>query len=417
MSCICCWNDKGEHKRNSFQSVVDDLIYIIVTKLKPLIMEKVKYRNKRDLVLTLGCFAIGFISCYFLFGFYLKQAYNTVGIEQTIEPSISITETRIQHSTIPTIPVPINNNLLKSEILVFPTISPSSVIKLKNDLENLYSNFEQTIKSCLGESCFDEKVDYPSGEKIERIGILGPLRSGGNSIVNIVKSSIPHSNKNKKIDIIYDTNVPAYGYGKNHGWTRIIRLVRRLVPHSSLLLSHSNDDLMELQMRQLIRWHCRLNHVAAHTKMLTVFIEDLIERPVTEFHNILTFIDAKFSREDMIKAIDDYKVALEKDIGLKFFSHTSLTDEVFGDTSHSPDSSYSTHPLSETAITAAITALQTEFKKSENLSKWPCESFKDLEKEKNGQAPGLLPMHSSMLSANCSDSFVTCSVRFDVSGG
>jgi hypothetical protein len=36
--------------------------------------------------------------------------------------------------------------------------------------------------------------------------------------------------------VYLDTHVPAYGYGKNHGWSRIIRITRHLLPHSLSLL-------------------------------------------------------------------------------------------------------------------------------------------------------------------------------------
>ena len=45
----------------------------------------------------------------------------------------------------------------------------------------------------------------------------------------------------KDTELTVDSHVPAYGYGKNHGWSRIIRLVRPLSEHAIDLLSQSNN--------------------------------------------------------------------------------------------------------------------------------------------------------------------------------
>jgi hypothetical protein len=116
--------------------------------------------------------------------------------------------------------------------------SPTIYDKL-NEIEN---SFEKTIRSCLGAKCFDEAVNG-----VDRIGILAPSRSGGEIIANILRSR----QSNDKASIVYDTHVPAYGYGKNHGWTRIIRIVRPLVDHSLSLINHQPiaDEEIEAQVR------------------------------------------------------------------------------------------------------------------------------------------------------------------------
>ncbi len=43
-------------------------------------------------------------------------------------------------------------------------------------------------------------------------------------------------------DVVIDSHVPAYGYGKNHGWSRIIRIVRPLSEHAISLLSNFSQD-------------------------------------------------------------------------------------------------------------------------------------------------------------------------------
>lgn len=46
------------------------------------------------------------------------------------------------------------------------------------------------------------------------------------------------------------------------------------------------------------------------------------------------------------------------------------------------------------------------------MSSWPCRSFRAL-----GPVAKEMPIAADRLAANCSNSFVTCSVKFDVEGG
>jgi len=159
-------------------------------------MEKFKYRDKRVLALTTGCFIVGFITCYLLIGLYIRQPIN----DNIISSSTSIPQPVVQQTSVEV--------AAQRDLVVDATKE-----RLKIELQSSYSAFEKTIKSCLGDSCFDEKVQYPSGQKFHRIGILAPLRSGGEAIVNILTQTISASDskQNKNIVVLYDTNVPAYG--------------------------------------------------------------------------------------------------------------------------------------------------------------------------------------------------------------
>jgi hypothetical protein len=158
-------------------------------------------------------------------------------------------------------------------------------------MEKATSRFETTMRNCLGPDCFDEKVRLSDGSKIDRVGLLAPLNSGGEDLLVILKKLGKQPNSKAKfprapVDLVYETHVPTYGYGKNHGWSRIIRLSRKIMPHAVSLMSGINvgqgslnvntenkekklSKIVDIQVRQLVRWHCRLSHVAAHTKLLT----------------------------------------------------------------------------------------------------------------------------------------------------
>ena len=163
------------------------------------------------------------------------------------------------------------------------------------------NNYESTMRSCLGKMCFDQPVE---STELVRVGLLAPPLSGVNVIMDmLVAAGVKNSSK---LEVVPDAHVPPYGYGKNHGWSRLVRVVRRLVPHAFALVADKyephNDRFKELfrrQIQQLMRWHCRLNHVAAHTSMLTIFLEDLISRPAYSTEEILTYMGYKLSRAEL----------------------------------------------------------------------------------------------------------------------
>lgn len=108
-------------------------------------------------------------------------------------------------------------------------------------LQIVSSTFESTLRSCLGPNCFDEKVPLPDGSLIDRVGLLAPLHSGGEDVLSTLLSLI-EAPKGHLIDLILETHVPAYGYGKNHGWSRIIRLHRTIAPHALSLTARFRLD-------------------------------------------------------------------------------------------------------------------------------------------------------------------------------
>lgn len=101
------------------------------------------------------------------------------------------------------------------------------------------ANYESTFRSCLGKNCFDEPV-VREAKTITRIGLLAPPLSGADTILAMIRKV--GLNDNKDVEVVLNTHVPAYGYGKNHGWSRIIRLARRLIPHTHALVASKGLD-------------------------------------------------------------------------------------------------------------------------------------------------------------------------------
>ena len=99
-------------------------------------------------------------------------------------------------------------------------------------------------------------------------------------------------NNARKVEWIQTAHAPPYGYGKNHGYTRIVRLA---LPLLSSVAASSQGNAAE-SLAQHVRWHCRVSHVAAHTAQLTVRssrdLLDVVERRLTT-ERLLSFVDIK----------------------------------------------------------------------------------------------------------------------------
>jgi hypothetical protein len=79
--------------------------------------------------------------------------------------------------------------------------------------------------------------------------------------------------------------------------------------------------------------------------------------------------------------------------------------------------------ISEKIIQTGVSAMNSELKQTNGLTKWPCESFRNLQPVSNTKKDPKLDIllstlfPSAMVAANCSSAFVTCSVPFDNAGG
>lgn len=128
-------------------------------------------------------------------------------------------------------------------------------------LQDALSKFQTTIRSCLGSYCMDERftdADH-NNDKIERIGILLPdKRIQWQHMIDQMKS-FDNGKLSSKRNIIASTHVPAYGYGRNHGWSRIVRILDQ-IPLQAYQLVHDNmnknepdvSKSYEIQVRETI---------------------------------------------------------------------------------------------------------------------------------------------------------------------
>ena len=94
------------------------------------------------------------------------------------------------------------------------------------------------------------KVTVADGSKIMRIGLLSVDDSAITELMSMISNA--GGKTNDKTQVVFDRHVPAYGYGKNHGWSKIIRIVRNIIPQSIQLLQSDPINISKLMDLQVI---------------------------------------------------------------------------------------------------------------------------------------------------------------------
>lgn len=388
-------------------------------------MDLTKYRTRSQVCLALFCFVLGItlggLGVYLWFtNKSTKLEFN--GIDKaTIYKNITFGERD-------------NEDVLKvalrpkshEDALLLPQSDALSVVhKDFSKLWRINNEFESTVRSCLSDECYNAPVLHNDGIKRDRIGFLAPDPQGMQDLINLLNRAAKKDIASS-FNVILDTHAPAYGYGKNHGWTRIVRFVHRVAPQAEAILRRQRSmttktivetqtanihyaasdplplSLYDLQIRQLVRWHCRLSHVAAHTRMLSVFVDDLVRRPVTQIYNILSFIGFRANRADILEAIaTSHETALR---GLGAGRLAVDTDAV-------------EYPFDNNLVNTAVDAFIDELQTTDGLQKWPCQPLQRLDEQAGDTESRGLPLKASSLAANCSGQYVVCTVPIDKRGG
>ena len=251
------------------------------------------------------------------------------------------------------------------------------------------------------------------------------------------------------IDIIITSHVPVYGYGKSHGYTKLIRLAMLPLPlavndayyysmneltddnesnnnNDSFVIQNLDAALDETKFKYttkpssqtigsitelLMRWHCRLSHVSAHTAELTLTLDNLLKHPTDTIETILTFV----WRQDWEWEGHNH---LEKKEGRELFPKIWKGDaEAFVESE-----SGSLQPLlNQLSILLQDDSLLTSFGetirqsfsdemiKSKDLTSWPCPSFWD------GVESSATSRIASEMTPNCRDGdpYARCTVNKD----
>jgi hypothetical protein len=176
--------------------------------------------------------------------------------------------------------------------------SPAAVdgFDLDRPLEH-EKQFHDSIRSCLPATngkCNTYVPDAPAGagkrsQRVALIALPGDVRSSVARVLEQIRdrhNSHP-TDSDPEIDLIVRSFVPPYGYGKTHGLTKIVRLHPEplLLEATSALQSAISEtasswealtlDDVRASLRVVLRFHCRLSHVSAHTAILSLRTSDL----------------------------------------------------------------------------------------------------------------------------------------------
>jgi hypothetical protein len=127
---------------------------------------------------------------------------------------------------------------------VYSQESQMVVTSTSEERGRMLNEIEATFKSCLDPTCLQATSKQEDGKELQRIGLLAP-----DPFLNLqpllVKLQDFPSKDGPKV-FAFSSHVPPYGYGKNHGWTKIIRLVES-IPHQAyrLLKKHQTGHEKE----------------------------------------------------------------------------------------------------------------------------------------------------------------------------
>jgi hypothetical protein len=164
-------------------------------------------------------------------------------------------------------------------------------------------------------------------------------------------------------------------------------------------------------------------------------MEDILDRPAVELEKMLTFVGFKFARTTLIALIPNFITELKKSLAVgSVISNKDFIDN--GDSKNIFIENRQIFPLlvghkdysdplivSNRIIQTGISAMNSELTQTNGLTKWPCESFRNLIPTSNSKKDQKLEIFISTLlpaagmAANCASTFVTCSVPFDQDGG
>lgn len=171
------------------------------------------------------------------------------------------------------------------------------------------------------------------------------------------------------------------------------------------------DDI-KAGLRQQIRYHCRLSHVAAHTALWSINLETLIAMSVDDLiRQMQVFLDLN---QDTMPG--DHDENEEQSFPDEFDSLENFESIFFGMASRG--ASILTHAqidFAPSVLKELDEVLLDEMRKSKNLTAWPCESFWTVGDPSNDHLKfsNLISRISKAMSPDCKAPFTSCFVKRD----
>jgi hypothetical protein len=285
--------------------------------------------------------------------------------------------------------------------------------------------FYNTIKSCIpaeNKKCKEFVPDNGEAKKVQRVALVSPPGDIALSLHNrmeqvMLQHNHRHSKDSLDIDIITTSHVPPYGYGKTHGLTKLVRLVPQpltleVTDALQTILepgeSHKNITLQDLKAatRQILRFHCRISHVSAHTATLSIPFMDLLSDPRETTQAIQSFLAPGDTFGE--KGTDDERI-----------TESVADDDQAG--LFDAEEKYGTQILTYIQSVSHVNVneildqvLLEELKKTKNMTQWPCPSFWAAGDEPDPLKLSPITMRlARALSPDCGAPFASCFVPRD----
>lgn len=278
-------------------------------------------------------------------------------------------------------------------------------------------NFTNTIKHCTSADVHrcNQHLPDTANPKLQRIAFISTGGKAAEKLYGIVRKALliyygnDESVLDRRFDFVSTTHVPPLGYGKSHGWTKIIRVM-----YSPLLTetveameasgakiemnSKSSKDLVSNGMRQIIRFHCRLSQVAMHTSVNNIDLSsDMLLHQVVKAIEIITAepgdhaMKRGFRQTDRYEKIENYlKDALSEPL-----STTSMELK---------------SKMLRNDLEMLQVVLQDELDSTNGLTKWPCKNLWDID---NIEKDNILSTTAAKLAPDCNAPFTTCTIKRD----
>lgn len=325
---------------------------------------------------------------------------------------------------------------LRHEELFRATIKSCLPLENKNCKTFLLPPDNDALRKQLDENNDDEEEkSIASSHPVQRIAIITPPGATASTLIHRAEKVMFQHNRQVKqqikqmenmkekasqlIQLLPRPHVPPYGYGKTHGLTKIIRLVPQPLALAvtdalqAMLLpgeTYADVTLLDLKaaMRQLLRFHCRLSHVSAHTAMQSIFSVDLLANAGEVAKKLQDFMlfqegDHGNRQEEPDDAI--YEMTADDDQEGLFDAQASYASQIL--THLQRHSMIEIHEFMDVV-------LMEELKLTKNMTVWPCPSFWSVGEEPDtAKISPLIQRLAAELSPDCNDPLASCWVERD----
>ena len=164
---------------------------------------------------------------------------------------------------------------------------------------------------------------------------------------------------------------------------------------------------IQQSIRQIVRWHCRLSHVAAHTSLMTITLEQLMSDPWGQEYFVAQFLNFQPKEflmqqhlmmeqhidEDALEESLEQILLYENDLLLQIEKAEKLPDQI-------------EHLLDE--------VVNQELELTHSLKDWPCLSFWNAGDQSNPtEMNAIAKLNAQDFAPNCDGEFSSCFVAQD----